>query len=68
MDVATLTDLLREAEEHHGPYEATAPKHHWSAWYAAYISARGQGRTPEEASDDAALHMERLRAEEGAGG
>jgi hypothetical protein len=25
MDVTTLTDLLREAEEHHGPYEATAP-------------------------------------------
>ena len=23
MDVTTLTDLLREAEEHHGPYEAT---------------------------------------------
>jgi hypothetical protein len=40
MDVATLADLLREAEEHHGPYEATAPKHHWSGWYAAYISAR----------------------------
>ena len=55
MDVATLTDLLREAEEHHGHYEATAPKHHWSGWYAAYISAREQGRTPEEASDDAAL-------------
>ena len=49
MDVATLTDLLREAEEHHGPYEATAPKHHWSGWYAAYIIAREQGSTPEEA-------------------
>ena len=24
MDVATLTELLREAEEHHGAYEATA--------------------------------------------
>jgi hypothetical protein len=58
MDVATLTDLLREAEEHHGPYEAAAPAHHWSGWYAAYISAREQGRTPEEASEDAALYME----------
>jgi hypothetical protein len=62
MDVATLTDLLREAEEHHGPYEATAPKHHWSGFYAAYISAREQGRTPEEASDDAALYMEGVLA------
>src|SRR5438045_1660958 len=30
MDVATLTELLRETEEHHGAYEAIAPKHHWS--------------------------------------
>ena len=43
MDVETLTELLREAEEHHGPYEASAPKHHWSGFYAAYIVAREQG-------------------------
>jgi len=61
MDVATLTELLREAEKHHGQYEATAPKHHWSGWYAAFIVAREQGRTPEEAARDAALHMERTR-------
>lgn len=65
MDVATLTDLLREAEEHHGQYEATAPEHHWSGWYAAYISARQQGRTPEEASDDAARYMEGQQGEQG---
>jgi hypothetical protein len=57
-DVATLTDLLREAEEHHGQYEPTAPKHHWSGWYAAYIVARERGTTPEEAARDAALHIE----------
>jgi catechol 2,3-dioxygenase-like lactoylglutathione lyase family enzyme len=61
VDVATLTALLRETEEHHGAYEATAPKHHWSDWYAAYIVARERGRTPEEAAKDAALHMERAR-------
>jgi hypothetical protein len=66
MDVAALTGLLREAEEHHGLYEATAPKHHWSGWYAAYITAREQGRTPEEASNDAALYMEHERAGRGA--
>jgi AraC-like DNA-binding protein len=65
MDVATLTDLLREAEEHHGRYEATAPKHHWSGWYAAYISAREQGSTPEQASNDAGLHLEREQAKQG---
>jgi catechol 2,3-dioxygenase-like lactoylglutathione lyase family enzyme len=57
LDVPTLTDLLREAEEHHGAYEATAPKHHWSGFYAAYIVARERGRTPEQAAQDAALHM-----------
>ena len=67
MDVATLTELLREAEKHHGPYEATAPAHHWSGWYAAYISAREQGSTSEQASRDAALHLERERAGEGGG-
>ena len=59
MDVETLTQLLREAEEHHGQYEPTAPKHHWSTWYAAYIVARERGRTSDEAAKDAALHMQR---------
>jgi catechol 2,3-dioxygenase-like lactoylglutathione lyase family enzyme len=60
-DVATLTELLGEAETHHGEYEPTAPKHHWSQWYAAYIVAREQGRTPEEAAKDGARHMESVR-------
>ena len=60
-DVATLTELLRETEERHGGYEPTAPKHHWSTWYAAYIVARGRGRTPDDAATDAALNVERSR-------
>jgi len=61
LDVATLTELLKEAEQGHGGYEPTAPKHHWSGWYAAYIVARQQGRDPEAAAKDAAAHMERAR-------
>jgi len=61
LDVAGLTDLLRETEHRHGDYEAIAPKHHWSGWYAAYMVARERGRTPEEAAGDAALHMEGMR-------
>ena len=61
LDVATLTGLLRETEMRHGGYEAIAPKHHWSDWYAAYIVAREQGRTPEEAVKDAGLHMESVQ-------
>jgi hypothetical protein len=61
MDVTRLTELLREAEEHHGQYEPTAPPHHWSGWYAAYIVAREQGRTPDQAVADAILHIEGAR-------
>ena len=58
MDVETLTELLREAEEHHGEYEPTAPKHHWSTWYAAYILAREEGSAPEQAVAAATRHTE----------
>jgi catechol 2,3-dioxygenase-like lactoylglutathione lyase family enzyme len=61
LDVATLTELLRETEKHHGEYEPTAPKHHWSDWYAAYIVARQQGKTPEEAAKGGALQIEGAR-------
>jgi catechol 2,3-dioxygenase-like lactoylglutathione lyase family enzyme len=61
MDVATLTELLRETEKHHGEYEPTAPKHHWSGWYAAYIVARQNGRTSEDAAKGAKLHVEAAR-------
>ncbi len=60
MDVTRLTELLREAEEHHGRYEPTAPPHHWSDWYAAYIVAREQGRTEDQAVADATQHMEAI--------
>ena len=59
-DVTTLTELLRETEKRHGGYEPTAPKH-WSEWYAAYIVARERGRTPDDASADAAGNVERRR-------
>ncbi len=62
MDVETLTGLLREAEEHHGPYEAEAPKHHWSGFYAAYIVARENGRDPDQADSDARTYMEGVLA------
>jgi catechol 2,3-dioxygenase-like lactoylglutathione lyase family enzyme len=61
MDLATLTGLLREAENRHGEYEPIAPNHHWSGWYAAYIVARENGKTPGEAALDAAHHIEGVR-------
>ena len=61
LDVATMTALLLEAEKRHGEYEGAAPKHHWSDWYAAYIVAREQGLTPEDAAKLGALHVDRTR-------
>ncbi len=58
MDVATLAGLLREAEEHHGPYEANSPPHHWWDWYAGYVVARQHGRTDLQAVADATLIIE----------
>ena len=58
MDAAELAELLRDAEEHHGRYEPTAPKHHWYDWYAPYIVARQQGRSPDEAYREASAALE----------
>jgi hypothetical protein len=58
MDVASLAELLRETEEHHGNYEKTHPKHNWWDWYAPYLSARQTGSSPEEAGAAADRYME----------
>jgi catechol 2,3-dioxygenase-like lactoylglutathione lyase family enzyme len=57
-DVETLKELLKEAEDGHGQHGATAPKHHWSGWYAAYIVARQEGKLPEEAARAAGLYLQ----------
>ena len=49
VDVATLADLLREAEGHHGAFEASTPKHSWADWYAPYVRARLGGGTSDDA-------------------
>ena len=64
MDVETLVDLLRETEESHGRYEANAPEHEWPVWYGAYMSSRQQGRSSDEAFDDASAYVERQLAGE----
>ena len=48
------------SEQHHGLYEMSAPKHNWWDWYAAYLSARQVGRTPDEAAQDARRYMETI--------
>ena len=58
VDVATMTALLRDAEDHHGHYEPTAPKHHWSDWYAGYIVGRMRGLDADAAVREATAHVE----------
>jgi hypothetical protein len=57
VDVASLADLLHEAAERHGSFEAVAAPHAWWDWYAAYMVARQSGNTPEEASAAAGHYM-----------
>ena len=57
MDISDLAELLHETAEHHDPYEKSHQPHDWWDWYAAYMNARQQGSTPEEASSAADRYM-----------
>jgi hypothetical protein len=61
MDVAVLADLLHETAERHGSFEAVAPPHDWWDWYAAYMSARESGSTPDEAAAAAGRYMAEVK-------
>lgn len=56
-DVQGLADLLLETSLRHGTFEAAAPPHNWWDWYAAYIDARQNGTTPDEAATAANTYM-----------
>jgi hypothetical protein len=60
-DVAALAQLLHETSEHHGSFEAIAPPHDWWDWYAAYMSARQGGGTPDESSASADRYMAEVK-------
>jgi hypothetical protein len=57
MDVADLAQLLHETSLRHGTFEAVAAPHDWWDWYAAYMDARQQGSTPDDASAAAGQYM-----------
>ena len=52
-----LAQLLLETAKRHGAFEAVAPPHDWWDWYAAYMDAREQGSTPEDAAEAAGRYM-----------
>jgi hypothetical protein len=57
IDVSGAARLLHETSLRHGAFEAVAPPHDWSDWYAAYMDARQRGTTPDEASAIADRYM-----------
>ena len=59
-EVATLAELLRDTEKHHGEYEKTHAKHNWWDWYAPYLNARQNGSSPEEAVAAADRYMDEV--------
>ena len=59
-DVATLANLLHETGERHDHFEKTHAEHHWWDWYAAYLSSRQNGSSPDESSAAADRHMEEV--------
>ena len=61
MDVAALAELLHETAEHHGSFEAVAPKHDWWDWYAAYMDARQRGATADAAAVAAGRYMDEVK-------
>jgi hypothetical protein len=60
MDIAARASLLHETSERHGAYEKTHAPHNWWDWYAAYIDAREQGSTPDDASKSATRYMDEV--------
>lgn len=56
-----LAELLHETSEHHGAFEAVAPRHDWWDWYAAYMDARQMGSTPSEADKEANRYMAEVK-------
>ena len=55
--IASRAGLLKETAEHHDPYEKSHAPHNWWDWYAAYMDAREQGHTPDEAAEAAGRYM-----------
>jgi catechol 2,3-dioxygenase-like lactoylglutathione lyase family enzyme len=60
-DSGALAQLLFETARRHGQFEAVAPPHDWWDWYGAYMDAREQGSTPEEAAKAAGRYMAEVK-------
>ena len=59
-NIPTLAELLHETALHHDHFEKTHAQHQWWDWYAPYLSARLEGRSPEDATASADRYMEKV--------
>jgi hypothetical protein len=57
MTTEALAELLLDAAKHHDHFEKIAPPHNWWDWYAAYMNARQNGSSEDEASAAAGKYM-----------
>jgi catechol 2,3-dioxygenase-like lactoylglutathione lyase family enzyme len=60
INIGMLAELLHETEQRHGEYEKTHAKHNWWDWYAAYVSARQNGNSSEQAAAAADRYMDEV--------
>ena len=60
-DSGALAQLLFETARRHGAFEAVAPPHDWWDWYAAYMDAREQGNSQEQAAEAAGRYMAEVK-------
>jgi catechol 2,3-dioxygenase-like lactoylglutathione lyase family enzyme len=60
INIEMLAELLHETEQRHGEYEKTHAKHNWWDWYAAYVSARQNGNSSEQAAAAADRYMDEV--------
>jgi len=61
MDIENLASLLHETADRHHSFETTSQPHDWWDWYAAYLSSRQSGSSPEEAAKSAARYMAEVK-------
>ena len=61
MEIQALADLLHETAERHEAFEQVAPPHDWWDWYAAYMTARQNGGSAEQAAASAGEYMKEVR-------
>jgi catechol 2,3-dioxygenase-like lactoylglutathione lyase family enzyme len=59
--IEELAGLLHETADHHDPYEKSHPPHNWWDWYAAYLNARQNGSSSDEAARAAGQFMAEVR-------